>query len=374
MEQIVTILNLLNKYVPDGSLMTIRTTDISKRPENTPEEYEYAKFCEEAKSSVGIGTQDAMRKNLFVDLHRMRLIERYDKNKNAIDPALRNRRVKYVSITKQGLKLIRAENILDKYFIFSKGIDQLLGGCINIMLDILLDPDNDISNIEIHEFMFFISAIDTDFSFSVNLEKAIELIEEYRDMSAMQRKAVVEQLKSTLKPENFNGTKEDKRDYHNWHNEAAQIFYILDQTVYFEVRQNKLVLSTGKNGFASDQNQRRLNRSVSEKYKYFKKHGVDKKIGFELHHVVPLSWSENRHHFKMLDKWKNLVYIDGGSHAEITQRGNRNVVLDLDNNNVILSDFEENEVYLKNKMNLIYNPVKGSIMKQYNTELINTLD
>jgi len=29
--------------------MTIRTTDISKRPINTPEEYLYASFCDKAK-------------------------------------------------------------------------------------------------------------------------------------------------------------------------------------------------------------------------------------------------------------------------------------------------------------------------------------
>jgi type II restriction enzyme len=86
MTQIITILELLNKYAPDQSLMAIRTTDISKRPENNFEEIAYAQFCNEAKQKAGIGTQDAMRKNLFVDLHRMGLIIRYDKNKEITDP------------------------------------------------------------------------------------------------------------------------------------------------------------------------------------------------------------------------------------------------------------------------------------------------
>lgn len=54
---------------------------VQARPHNTEEEGIYAEFCNEAKNLVEIGTQDAMRKNLFVDLHRMGLIERYDKNK-----------------------------------------------------------------------------------------------------------------------------------------------------------------------------------------------------------------------------------------------------------------------------------------------------
>ena len=127
MTQIVDILTLLDKYAPSQRLMTIRTTDISKRPENYPDEFLYAKFCNEAKektkgisSKKGIGTQDAMRKNLFPDLHRMGLIERYDKNQELTDSFSR-KNVKYVAISKQGLKLIRAKTILDKYFIFSKG-------------------------------------------------------------------------------------------------------------------------------------------------------------------------------------------------------------------------------------------------------------
>ena len=132
MVQIIDILTLLDKYTPSQNLMTIRTTDISKRKNNNSDEFVYARFCNEAKRKAGIGTQDAMRKNLFVDMHRMGLIERYDKDKEPIDSFSRQN-VKYVSISKQGLKLIKAKNILDKYFIFSKGIDKLLGGYIDII-------------------------------------------------------------------------------------------------------------------------------------------------------------------------------------------------------------------------------------------------
>lgn len=36
--KLMEILTLLNKYAPNQSLMQIRTTDISKRPQNIPEE------------------------------------------------------------------------------------------------------------------------------------------------------------------------------------------------------------------------------------------------------------------------------------------------------------------------------------------------
>ncbi len=371
MAQIISILTLLNKYAPEQSLMTIRTTDISKRPENNPDEYVYAKFCNEAKQKAGIGTQDAMRKNLFVDLHRMGLIERYDKNRHATDP-FSSQSVKYVSISSQGIKLIEATNILDKFFIFSKGIDKLLGGYIDTLLDILRDKEYEIEKISIYEYMFFISAIDTKSSFNLNIEQAVELIKEYRRLASLQRKSVIETLKMELDPKNFQGTKTNKRDFHNWLNKAQQVFSILNQTVYFEVRGEQLVIKEGNESFNPEA--KRLDRSVNEKYQYFVKHEVDKTRGFELHHVVPLAWSENLHHFKMLDKWENMVYIDAFNHAKITQNNNRNVILNTHDNDISLKDYSDNEIYLKYKDNILYKLTKKEIMQQYNNELLNVLE
>lgn len=345
MSQIIDILDLLNKFAPKQTLMQIRTQDTSKRPHNIPEEYIYAQFCGEVKQKAKIGTQDAMRKNLFVDIHRMGLITRYDKDKNPTDP-FSSRRVKYVSLNKQGLKLISAKNILERYFIFSKAIDTLLGGYIDIILDILRDVDNNIGKINIYEYMFFVSAIDTNTGFNINIDMAIKLIKEYRILTTIQQKAVIETLKTDLRPKNYGGSKINKRDFHNWHNKAMQIYYLLNQTVYFETRQEKLVLKTGKNSFvASDKT--RLNRSVNEKHLYFKKHNIKKTVGFELHHIIPLTWSENIHHFKIIDKWENLIYIDAFSHAKVTQNANKNVVLEILHEDMILSDYSKNEVYLK---------------------------
>ena len=369
MPQIINILILLDKYAPDQSLMAIRTTDISKRPKNYPDEFLYAHFCNEVKQKTGIGTQDAMRKNIFVDLHRMSLIERYDKNEELTDPFSRQN-VKYVSISNQGLKLIRAKTILDKYFIFSKGIDSLLGGYIDIILDILRDKEYGIDKINIYEYMFFASAIGTDSSFNINIDMAVELIKEYRNLTPIQRKSVIETLKVELKPKNYSGSKPNKRDFNNWHNKAAQVYYLLNQTVYFEVRGEQLVLKEGQNSFSETAT--RLDRSLNEKYQYFVKQKVVKTLGYELHHVVPLAWSENIYHFKMLDKWENMVYIDGFSHAKITQNKNRNVVLEVIENDITLTDYSDNEIYLKYNKNILYMPMNKETMRDYNKEMLNT--
>jgi len=372
MEQIIIILSLLNKYSPDKSLMTIRTTDLSKRPENKPEEIIYSKFCNEAKEKAGIGTQDAMRKNLFVDIHRMGLIQRYDKEKIPIDP-LSRKSVKYVSITDQGLRLINAKNLTNKYFIFSKGIDMLLGGYIDTLLDIFRDKEFDIGNINLFEYMFFVSAVGTETNFNINSDEAVNLIKSYRRLTNIQKRALIETLKQELNPKNFKGDKTDKRDFHNWKNKIEQIFYLLNQTVYFEVRGQQLVLKQDNSELNEIISTKRLNRSLNEKYLYFVNHKIDKTNGFELHHIVPLSWSESIYHFKILDTWKNMVYIDGYSHAKISQNNNRNILLLINNNDLILKDYSKNEVYLKYKDNVLYNTSKKIILKEYNTELLKTI-
>lgn len=370
MVKIVEILKLLNKYAPEKQLMIIRNTDLKKRPNNTADEYDYARFCDEAKNKAGIGTQDAMRKNIFVDLHRMGLINRYDNNKLLLDPFARSS-VKFVSLSTDGLKLIDAKNILDQYFIFSKALDKLLGGAVNLILNILRDSDYDLNKISIYEFMLFITAIDTTSEFQLSIDEAVNLIKSYRGLGRIQQHAVIDALKKQLDPKSYKGAKPNKRDFHNWINETQQILGLLNQTVYFEVSNDDLMLKTGKEGFEEKDN--KLGRSTSEKDLYFSQHKINKTSGFELHHVVPLAWSENREHFKILDKWENMVYIDAFSHAKITQNNNKNIVMKFENNDMLLSDYSENCVHLKNVENILYEPNNKTILGNYNYQLINTV-
>ncbi len=122
MHKVITILQLLDKYAPNHSLMQIRTTDLSNRPQNTPDEAAYAMYCNEAKQAAASGTQVAMRKNHFPDWHRMGLIERYGHDRIPTDP-FSKQRVKYVALTGQGMRLIEADGIDEQYYIYSSGID-----------------------------------------------------------------------------------------------------------------------------------------------------------------------------------------------------------------------------------------------------------
>ena len=366
MKQILTVLELLDKYVSlDEPLMTIRTTDISKRPFNTPEEADYASFCDEAKEQAGIGTQDAMRKNLFVDMHRMGLIERYNKKKHKIDPYKKSR-VKYVALTDQGKKLVSDKyNELEKYLIYSKAIDKLLGGYIDILLNIFYEYQ--IEHITIYEYMFFISAINVNTDFMVSVQKSVQLIKKYRLLSRGQREALIDLLNRQMQPKNYTGNKLKKRDFHNWKNEAQQVFSLLKQTAYFDTINDKLITTTDKK---FNEVTKKLKRSSTEKRLYFDNHKVGKKEGFELHHVVPLAWSESIEHFKLLDKWQNMLYIDAFSHAKITQNKSLNVIIQIIGNNITLEDYFEHKVVLVYKENILYAINQQNTILEYNSKLL----
>ncbi|MDR2345051.1 MAG: hypothetical protein LBE18_03205 [Planctomycetaceae bacterium] len=348
--------------------MRIRDTDISKRQQNSPEEEIYAKFCEEVKNKIGVGTQDAMRKNLFVDFHRMGFINRYDKNKNNIEP-LKKGNIKFVSLSSQGKKLITETDLQNRLFIFSKGLDFLLGGYINILLEIFHSKVYKINEISIYEFMFFVSAVNTNTCFNINTDECVQLMKAYRTLSRIQCRGVITYLQDLMQPKNYSGDKTKQRDFHNWKNKAEQVFSLIKQTVYFEQRDNNIIPkeiidSTGTT------NIKRLSRSLAAKQQYFQQHKVKKTIGFELHHIVPLSWAENLYQFKLMDEWRNMLYIDAFNHAKITQNRNRNICLSNEDETLILSDFYGNSIRLTKLNNVLYSNVHLPAMLKYNEQIL----
>ncbi len=361
-EELYNTLKLLDKHASNKSFMEIRTTDLAKRPINSSEEQKFAIFCNEVKQVVGRGTQDSIRKNWFVDFHRMGFIQRYDKNHNPTH-AWKRSITKFVSIAPDGAKFIKERDPANRLFLFTKGLNRLLSNYINILLNLLKDDEYHLRYITLNESMFFVSAVVSDAKYSLTELECIEHINEYRKLTKAQRISVEKCLKSQLKKENYIGNKKTQRDFHNWENKMTQIFSLIRQTAYFEVRDNRV-------SYREPKNQKQLNRSISQKQEYFKEHIVSKKRGFELHHIIPLSWSENYEHFVLLDKWENMVYIDGYSHAQITQNGNKNIVLSKGVNGLILQDYESNIVNLEKDINVLYNEDKEPVMLSYNDNLI----
>lgn len=371
LDQVINILSKLSIFAPNMSLLRIRTTDLSKRPMNLPEETTYALMCDEIKRAVGIGTQDALRKNLFVDFHRMGLIDRYTEDKVSIKPYA-HQTVFYVSLTTLGEKLIN-ETPQEQHFIFSKAINNFLPGYIDTMIDLLRSDDPNINQISFQEFMFFVSAVNSNSSFSISISECRDLIVNYRLLSPVQKKAIDNELQEKLDPSSFSGDKRSKRDFHNWKNKADQMFMVLSQSIYFDKNPNgDLILSQNKELFGSGA---KLKRSYTEKQNYFKNHKVRKVIGFELHHIIALATSRSLPEFKAYDNWKNMLYIDGKKHSELSQSNNKHIFLFADNNDLLLSK----DPSVTNKIagirliynsNVLYSLDKQNCVLKYNQELI----
>ena len=248
-----------------------------------------------------------------------------------------------------------------------------MGGYINTALQLLRNEDYDLKKIDFYEFMFFVSAIGTDTSFNITMEECVELIKEYRRNSRIQLEALKEMLKTQLDPKNYLGDKTAKRDFHNWWNKIQQVYVLFAETVYFNVVDDEYLYLASISGDKSEvpKKGKRI-RSQSERREYFNQHKVDKRKGFEMHHVIPLSWSESLYEFKLLDNWLNMVYIDAFSHAKITQNQNKNIVMKRDDQNLKLRDYEDNEVKLEKDENILYDYSYQKKMIDYNERLTST--
>lgn len=370
------VLGELDKYEKEtkNKYLKIRTTDSSKRPENSADEIDYSNFINKIKSQSGKGTQDAIRKIIFVDCNRMGFLDRFDKDKSIIPPNITSRGYSFVALSEKGKKFIEAKDIKEEYFIFSSGLYRIVGTLINTLEYLITKFD--LKFISKYEFMYFVSAINDNSSFSIDVDKCGYLIQQFRLLGEVDKKNVTKQLKKEMNPKNYTGNKKTLRDFHNWENEATQTFLLLATTVYFEVRNRmKLILNQGNTSLESIIGKEfKKNRSLQEKNNYYSNHGVGDKIsGFELHHIVALEYADSLGLYKLLDHWKNMVYIDGFSHAKITQNNNRNVVMSASGENLILKDYSNNEIILENKKNIAYNTQKQPIMLDYNDELLKTV-
>lgn len=370
-EQVVIMLEIFHNLVGNQK-MAIRTTDHKARPFNLPEENTYANYTNLVNSKFGKGTQDSIRKNLFVDFHRMGLIDRFHPDGTALGPYDRIK-VKEVSLTSLGLQLIdKSMNYAERYLIFTRCLDNIMRGLVSDLFAILSELDH----ITIHEYTFFISFSRLKLGNTyISLEDVIGFTKEFRSLSIHQRNAIVQYVQVYCDPSLFSGNKKEKRDFHNWINESQQVFSLLDMTAYYNYNKvNKRIEFMIKKGFvfSSVEQINKLKRSIKEKKEYFNNHQVFKKIGFELHHVIPLLWARNTTDFFLLDRWQNMLYVDGGIHSVITQSGNKHVILKFqtDNDTIELIDHNQSKLILEVQKNVLYSSSNKPIMIETNNKLL----
>lgn len=308
-------------------------------------------------------TDNAMRKIIFVNLQRMGFVERFNKNKILCDIGKICRNYRFVKVTDSAKALLNATNLFEESKILGVALDKIFDGLVQEIYDILSET----KFLDIYEFAFFVSYLGKNYKNQIiTKEKVVEFIKEYRGLKVRQ-KAVICVVKSFCKPENFAGNKTDKRDFHNWINEAQTIFDSLNLMAYFELDfKSKRLYLRGKNEISS----LKFKRSSIAKEEYFKNHEIFKDILFELHHIVPFYYATDLEMLKIIDAWQNLIYIDANSHKLLTH--NKNAIrLNFKDDNVVLDDFLDFVLELKFNQNIKYKESLKSVMSEYNKRLLN---
>ncbi len=296
------------------------------------------------------GTIDSLKKNFFVDFHRMGLIHRFNKKKEEIDPWGRSH-VHYVSLTSTGLEFVKNEDISNRFYILTRAIDKLFEDQMEGLLSTIYYSDFRHEKIGIYELMFIFT--DPDLS----SEEKIDLLKEFRKLR-VKRKTLINLIQKYAQPSNFDGNKTIQKDFSNWKNKIQQILYLFRNTIYFDADEKGFTLKIGSLGIVPDVRQ----RSQTAKDYYFREHNIKKISNFELHHIIPFRYARNKHEFKLIDDYKNLIYLHKNKHKEITRNRDRHVILEIEPDKLQLSDFDNDVIEAANDVNTKYSK-KDSILK-----------
>jgi hypothetical protein len=333
-----------------------------KRSAVLPEEFKkYQAMVRGINVKNDKGTINSVKKNFFPDLDKMGFLIREKKRNN-------NGRLFFLGhLSDQAVKILNAKNLIEKYKLFTDAIDRLFGSKISELAETLYLSEYSNDPISIYEFMFIFS------DSSLNGSEKIELLAAYRSLRKYEQKKLIELVKKYAEPSNFSGNKTNKRDFSNWKNEVQQMMGLLKTTVYFEVEHNRFFrLNVGSTGFF----QKSETRSVVPKHEYFRFHKIKRQENFELHHVVPISAARNRKEAKMIDDYRNLIYLHNVKHKEITRAGAGKVVLSIIPKMVCFSDFEgQYKIKANNDKDAFYSKDSRKIKKvlDYNISLLQSI-
>ena len=361
-DELKAMLSALHEVVGDKSL-TVPPADLTKDnvKDSVKKEYpQYTEVVNRVNQKIQRVTLNSLKKNFFVDFSRMGFIEKYDNKKKLLNPFKRTRS-ETIKISRQGLDLLNAKTLFERYKIFTDGVEKLLGETLIDLVSAIDLSDYRRSKFSFEEYTLIFS------DEKISGTEKITILSEWRSLTRNEQEKVLSLIKEHCTPEKFGGNKNDKRDYHNWRNETQQIMVLLKTTVYFQVGENQFSLNTGdKIGVF------KVTRSESAKNEYFRNHKVNKEEYYELHHIVPLSYVRNQGEYKLIDDYRNLVYIHKDKHREIK----RDYIIFRDKNPKIyfVNRFKNaKHITAKNNRNAKFNPSLLSKMKRYNSDIVRSI-
>lgn len=321
----------------------------------------YYKIVKKVKENAGVGSINSLKKNVFVDFHRMGLLHRFDNKNNQVLPDKRGQ-IYYAQLTPLAIELIKSP-IIRQYKIFTDALDNLFKDEISRLAELLYYSKYKDTPIGLIEFMLILS----DDRPQVSNNK-IDLINSYRKLKLWQRAKAIKLIQRYCVPSNFIGSKTNKRDFENWKNQAQQIFTLLKNTVYFDITPNSLRLNIGKYGFFKEH--RIKQRNLGAKQQYFEKHRIGRRTNFELHHIISFSSARNKEEFQAIDNWQNLIYLYKDKHCEITRKKDKHIILSANRTDISFKNFQGDFIIAKNGLDAEYLENLVQKMEKYNKSLL----
>lgn len=273
----------------------------------------FAGIVRDINAATGKATTNSLKKNVFPDLDRMGLLERCNPRG---EPISGRQSVASARLSVAGKDFATSDKLIERYNFFTKGVDELFSGRISEIAELIYYSNYRAEKISIYELMFILS----DESESVD---RVALLDAYRSLPKVSRGKLIELIKAYADPGRFEGNKTAKRDFNNWKNEAQQILGLLSTTIYFEADNTGFKLRTGQLGVFEVAPK----RSQTAKVEYFRAHGVQRAQSYELHHIVPFRSARNKTEFKLVDDYRNLLYVHKLKHKEIGEWNEKHVVL-----------------------------------------------
>lgn len=363
------------KNIAKNRKIKIRTKDISKHPKNMEGTEKYCQYCSALHQKYGSFTQDTVRKNFFVDFVRMGFINRYDKNGNLI--AVTQRKCcQYVALSDRGKILAsKSESRKNKYIAFSKGLDMLSNNLALNLFNLSKNTDGKITRMEYTYFVSFLglSIVRRQGQRTKNIvvseQMIIDYINEYRSLKNIHSE-IDRIVKNYCTPSNFAGNKKQKRDFGNWINETEQLFKLLSTTIYFECLNKYHTLKLRVDGRMNIDNMQGLSRSSQEKENYFINHNIEKDDLSTLHHIVPLDLWEDLDDFKLLDDWRNMIFIKTSEHTSIHNKSRKYCKLSINNEILVLENNSTEKLMFTNGQEVKFSQSCKEIMLNYNSDLL----
>jgi hypothetical protein len=254
-------------------------------------------------------TFNSLKKNHFPNFESMGLLVRENRARNA-------------RLTQAAVEIINAGESQRRKKLIGDAMERMFGVPFVEDLHALLTK---IDFLSLHEFMLIASDEE------LCREDKERLIRAYRRLKRVERLQLHAEMEGRC-AQTMSLPKKDKRDWHNWWNEARQIVTMLATVPGFNVYNDEQVMQAGSSAVSLFL----PTRSNQAKQDAFEWHGVEKRDGWEMHHVYPVEYATCERDMALIDAKENLLYIPAEAHRRIPSRGNRSVQLRYDLTHVLL--------------------------------------